>query len=516
MAEFHDLGPVPLESSAYVPRDFESQAFQELNRGRWVLLLGPRQHGKTTGILRILDTLGKAGVVTARVDLQGLPAPGSYADLLRAVAQQVHRTSTPSVGGPLEPPADVEALVDWFEAALPESTSPIVISIDEAASIVSDELRNSFFGQIREIATQSADAPAGSFTKRLRFVFARTFRPESLVHPNNSPFNVCEHIITGDLSIEAATTLAKAVNPSLEPIVSRAFSYVGGQPHLLQVVFRRSSEMDGAPIESSCEQVLAQLDEIEYGHLSGMLMPIRDAPTLLSLIREMVRDGYVPLVPASQDHRYLQVLGVARREGNVLVFRSEFYKSVVSANPQFSSPDQPAANLQRRPLLFPLSEIDLGFVQDTTARAVIRSLHDGAVTCHNAGHFRLSLAGFGAATEALLLAWLQTVNATNLGPKVAVAETTPEPHRTNLQRGEDRANPGTWRFVNMINVARQFDVGRNKMEASHALREWRNLIHAAASIAHYVEESVMSAESTAAAGQFMILIRDVASVYGTV
>jgi predicted AAA+ superfamily ATPase len=47
----HLQGPVPLGHESYIERPFELKLIRELQAGRWVLFLGPRQHGKTSALV---------------------------------------------------------------------------------------------------------------------------------------------------------------------------------------------------------------------------------------------------------------------------------------------------------------------------------------------------------------------------------------------------------------------------------------------------------------------------------
>jgi predicted AAA+ superfamily ATPase len=74
MSNFHTQGAVPLDSPAYVEREFERNVIQNVFNARWVLVLGPRQHGKTTGLIRVNNYLEHSGFLSAFVDFQGLVA----------------------------------------------------------------------------------------------------------------------------------------------------------------------------------------------------------------------------------------------------------------------------------------------------------------------------------------------------------------------------------------------------------------------------------------------------------
>jgi hypothetical protein len=88
----HLHGPVPLDDPVYAERDFETTLVKEVQAGHWVLLLGPRQHGKTSAFLRLRKTLSDHATSTALVDLQKVPPFDTYARLVTWFAKQVAAT----------------------------------------------------------------------------------------------------------------------------------------------------------------------------------------------------------------------------------------------------------------------------------------------------------------------------------------------------------------------------------------------------------------------------------------
>ncbi len=67
MTEFYTQGAVPVSSSAYISRAFEERLIQEVLQGRWVLLLGPRQHGKSTALVRLKAKLKRLYILQLAV-----------------------------------------------------------------------------------------------------------------------------------------------------------------------------------------------------------------------------------------------------------------------------------------------------------------------------------------------------------------------------------------------------------------------------------------------------------------
>jgi hypothetical protein len=135
----HFHGPVPLENPAYVEREFEIALVREVQAGNWVLLLGPRQHGKTSAFLRLRKTLSDHGTSTALVDLQKAPPFENYAQLVTWFARQVAAALEHTVEIP-----QTDDLATALSGALPVGSAPVVILIDEASNIGNVEWRNSF------------------------------------------------------------------------------------------------------------------------------------------------------------------------------------------------------------------------------------------------------------------------------------------------------------------------------------------------------------------------------------
>lgn len=509
MSEFYNQGAVPVRSHAYIKRQFEEKVYQELLAERWVLLLGPRQHGKTTGLIRLRQRLSDAGFIVCDADLERLPPYETFSELLRQVSEQMARSLQDDViNFPVE--ARQNDFLSWLEAVIPKATTPLVIIIDECASIANAKFRNAFYGQIRQISSQRASPGVTEYdiAVRVRFVFSGTFRPETLVSEQNSPFNICERIYTDDLILEQARELARVVRPDTEQFVDEAFGLVGGQPFLLQTLFLETTRYPNTSLQESFGIAKSDLINLAAGHLEGIFSKVFAVPSLVEKVSTMVLSGHTRLIPADRDCTFLQIVGLAKREGSNLIFRSNLYRDVASESPQIGPVLQQNSAYS---LAFPLEKSSLSFMRNSALCEVAFSTHEGATNAHNHGHYRLALTGFGSAVEALLIDFLSGLSSVHLASAIAAgkasADHTKRPGFNT--RYEDEAKPDTWRFVNLINVARKVNVGTSAPEPSHALREWRNLVHPAEAVKSFVDESQLAPESLIAVGLFAALVRDI-------
>lgn len=208
-----------------------------------MLLLGPRQHGKSSGLRRLAERLKDQGYRVASLDLQSYGADHGYAETLEWLAESI----ASAVGRP-EPtvPTDRrESLDDWLAAALEGIDGSIAVFLDEAAALP-DATRRRLYGQLRALYNARGLPRRVPQLARLVFLFAGTFRTEKLIETENSPFNISKVVETTDLTLEDAMALAEVSEEDLVVFVQQAYDLVGGQPYLLQLLLASASgEPDG-------------------------------------------------------------------------------------------------------------------------------------------------------------------------------------------------------------------------------------------------------------------------------
>jgi len=490
-------GPVPLGLSTYVPRNFEIEALNLLRRSDWVLLLGPRQHGKTSALIRINAQLKADGFRSAIVDLQAMPAGLSFPDMLgwfaASVAKGLKVDSASSAAGS-------NSLEDWL-APICVPGPPIVVLIDEAASIRDEESRNAFFGQIRAFKSQAASDP-DCVAALLTFAFAGTFRPETLVDEKNSPFNVCHRLESEDLDEVGVSTLASAVLGEDVPpqIAQMIFDRIGGQPELAQRLLALASS---AGPENAIDRIEGQLSEWEIhsnDHLDAVFRVVLREPGLKAIATALVMAGDLQIDPANSDFRYAVVAGLCKKSGGRLRFRSALVEAVARASPQLH-PEEAAV---RNAHFFPMGPGGFAFMRDAVYSEIASSSYDGAIKCMRSGAYRLALAGLGVCIEAVLIDFMLRQP---IGSVAAAIAASPAAARPNFDRHETQADPESWRLVNLLKVGRLVRAGQN-VELPETLREFRNLVHPKLIKASYKTEEQTYPEAVTAIGLAGIVFRD--------
>lgn len=219
-------------------------------------------------------------------------------------------------------------------------------------------------------------------------------------------------------------------------------------------------------------------------------------PALAAIGAQMVRDGAAPIEAADPNYRYMQVLGLARREGGNLVYRNELYARVAASSPQLGG-TAPANNLAP---MFPIAIAAFARVQDNELREIAWAAHKGAIAAYRAGSNRIALAGFGGSLEAMLLDVMLRQLPATLNAAITAAG-------INFGGQQNANDPSTWHLFNLIKAAPHVGAG-NPFDPPQALRQWRNLIHPALARNDYRPDIDLEPEARAAATLHEILLRD--------
>jgi hypothetical protein len=498
-SEFHVGGAVPADSPAYAERDFVQRCFEELSGGHWVVLLGPRQHGKTSGLARLVELLKGASVKVALLSLQGMPRMTSSSELFEWIAGKVAEQLEVDLASPDQ--AEQVELDAWLAAALPPEPAQVVIVFDEAAAVRDDDIRSNFYQQLRRLHDERNAPRSPNLGTSLTMLFSGTFEPKRLVNDDlASPFNVCRTVETEDLSKDAVVDLVGRLGASqAAPLVDRALDLVGGQPFLLQHLFFETERGDAATSpEERFDQTEEKLLAGDSEHLTDLLSAIVNDQPVRAIAQQVVEHGAVPFA-ATPEHRALVTLGFGRRDGSQLVARNRLYSEVASRH-FLLAPDQATAVTGK---VAPPGAGSLNFMADPDLRSIAEEMMEAGFDAYNAGHLRLALIGLGSALEAILIDLLEQAS----GDELKEAKRQAKPHFNNP---ENKNQPSSWRLVNLVKVADKLpSLEHAPVAGAQAVRELRNQVHPALVRGAGVPQADLEADFNVVQGVLGVVIREV-------
>lgn len=476
-AELVAGGAVPLNSSAYVPRQFVADCLRFVGAGDWVTLLGPRQHGKTSGLLRMHHELAQDGFYVVLVDFQNYSTRSSddVTSFYKWFVTQVRRRLRLA-------DADLSDVSDDLEAALGVAfsglgTGEVVILVDEAASL-HHQTRLVFFSQLRALHT-AIRGSMSSIDRSIQFVFSGTFRPDTVIDDDNSPFNVSRIVITGDLSIKDIETLAlRCGGEILQDWAGRVFDMVGGQPYLVQCLLKAVSQGSPADAEILFSTEIARLESGLDAHLPSLLRRLSSEPGADELLQQVVAAGGTGLATSGTGlAQFLQIVGATNLDDESGVLKLRIRNSLYDRVFRASSVIDPDSVLREAPkvdpgpvIIVPIALSSLTWIRDEHLRTIIHDSHAAAVTLASNAHYRLALTALGSAYEGMLRAFLEQMDENE---RSSLKTKATRPDGTAVTGGLNR-----WDFADMVAVAHQspglFDVPRGN---SDLVRDWRNYIH---------------------------------------
>ena len=485
-------GPVPVDDESYIERNVVGRISAELLGQRWILFLGPRQHGKTTTLIRVRRNIEDAGLSCAYVDLQQQPPLTSYSGFISWFTGKI----ADQLGVEFQHDATMDDLHELISRALPEGTTRIVILIDEASNIQKDEWRNAFYGQLRGLSSARAFSKNTDASSRLTFLFAGTFRPETLIEAANSPFNVCEKIETEDLTVEEVRTLSEKIIGDPEKAQSTAeaiYEAVGGQPYLAQRLLGRA--MMANELSEGLTDAIEELKSGKTDHIANLFSRFLAEDKLTKLVARLTEHGAIDNSPADPDYAFLCTGGLAFRDGQKLRFRNSVYEQVARLSPQIVG--QAVAGDIAPLFVLPMDAFNK--ISDEEFRAIAYSAQRGAVAAHSAGSNRLALAGYGCSIEAILVDFLS-------GKSQQERQAAGQQENCRINRYENYADASSLRLVNLVKITNR--ILGSAGQVPDALRDWRNLIHPNLAKQNYTEDANLSPEVRAASALHEIFLRD--------
>jgi hypothetical protein len=332
LPELDELGgQVPLDSPFYVERPpIEARCYETIdNPGALIRIKAPRQMGKSSLMLRILNRAAEEGYRATFLSLQS--AGGQTLSSLDQFLYWFCARITRKLNLP-------ERLEDYWQGALgsndkctdyfelyllPELRSPLALCLDEVDEVFKHpSIASDFFGLLR---AWHEEAKINPVWRKLRLVITHSKEVYIPLNINQSPFNVGVPIELPPLTLEQVTDLVErhGLNWSM-PQVERLMAMVGGHPYLVRVALYHLAKKD---ITLDRLLQMAPTEEGLYGeHLRRHLLNLEESEDdLLSAVQQVVRADH-PVRLGTADSFKLASMGLVRWQGNDVMPMCDLYR----------------------------------------------------------------------------------------------------------------------------------------------------------------------------------------------
>jgi len=291
-------GTMALESAFYIKRATDPIALETIKRqGVTITIKGPRQMGKSSLLLRIMETARAANKRVAFLDFQ------LFDTLALSDADRFYRQFCIWLTDALELPDQIDE--HWntklgnsqncanyvSRYLLRQLGAPLVLAMDEVESIFDTSFRSDFFGMLRAWHNGRATTP---IWKQLDLALVTSTEPYQLIENlNQSPFNVGQIIDLTDFTAEQVADLnQRHRQPISAADQRRLIELIGGHPYLV----RRALYMI-AMQQITVRELFAKAadDRGPFGdHLRYHLFRIHDKQELVEGLLQIIRQHTCP------------------------------------------------------------------------------------------------------------------------------------------------------------------------------------------------------------------------------
>ncbi len=316
-------GQMPIDSPFYIDRPpSEERCFEVITKpGALIRIKAPRQMGKSSLMLRILDRSTQQGYRSTRLDLQsaGEDTLENLDGLLRWMCSRIsHKLDLPDRVDEYWQGAlgCNDKCTDYFEMYLLEELKvPLVLGLDNVdqlfqyAAVAAD-----FFGLLRSWHEESKfNAVWGN----LRLVIAHSKEVYIPLNINQSPFNVGVPIDLSPLNDDQSTNLMQRHGLRLSPRETvDLMNLTGGHPYLLRVALYYLARREITMLELL---KIAPTAEWFYGeHLRRHLNSLAEHPELQAAMRLVIAVVAPVRIEATAAFKLVS-MGLVRFQGNDVV-----------------------------------------------------------------------------------------------------------------------------------------------------------------------------------------------------
>lgn len=320
------------QADLYIERQADRGVLAHLRRMDYLLVIEPRQQGKTSLINYLMCQPGLDDVAFVYLDVT-TPGRSSATAWYQTLCPRILRQLRDFIPRNKRPPIPRNS-AGWreflCEVALcaADASKRVIIALDEIGAVTFPGATE-FFSVLRDVYNSRQ---AESELKQLTFLLAGTYHPRDLIQDDRiSPFNIAQRVRLDDFTLSQVQELVSKGDWSAEQAVAlaqRIHYWTDGQPYLTQMLCANLGlDASVTDVDVSVER-LRREDE---NHLPPLVDRLQSDEKLCSYAAQILTGKQIKFYP--REHRrqaQLELLGVIKEgQDGFCTIRNRIYQLVL-------------------------------------------------------------------------------------------------------------------------------------------------------------------------------------------
>lgn len=353
-------GPIPLGSSFYVEREpLENRAYEELSKpGAVVRIKAPRQMGKTSLLLRLLDRASKDDYRSVSIDFQKAEEEVFLCldKLLKWFCVNMSRQLN------LRPKLDdywdedigskVSATLYLQGYLLEADARPLVLAFNEVNLIFQyPKVAADFLALLRSWHEEAKQDPG---LQKLRLIVVHSTEVYITLNLNQSPFNVGLPVRLPEFNLNQIEDLASrhGLNWQNQLQAKKLMEMVGGHPYLVRLALYHLASDSNLSLDEILSEA-ATFSGIYKDHLRSQFVTLQQSPELAKAFKQVIDSE--SKIQLNHIFAYkLESMGLVKLEGNKCLVSCELYQKYFA-----SQNFEELESLQKQILLLQAQNLEL-------------------------------------------------------------------------------------------------------------------------------------------------------------
>ena len=312
------------DASAYVVREADHEVVKYLQSMEYVLIIEPRQQGKTSLVNRLMYSSVLGDTIIAYIDVSSCDhsnETGWYKTLCKRALEQLSINSDDQKNKISVPQNSIEwrDFLHHIASHVHSLSKKLVIILDEIGSAKFENVTG-FYIVLRDIYNSRQ---AENIFKSVTFMLVGAFHPSNLIEDDSiSPFNVAQQVRLKDFTSDQIATFLSSIIEKEELvslIAARVYFWTSGQPYLTQLL---CSLIDSKSTPEDVDNKVHLLFKSDKKHLPPLFKKLNANAKLIEYVNRLLAGEKIKFYPtANPKQADLELLGFVSddAEGNCCI-----------------------------------------------------------------------------------------------------------------------------------------------------------------------------------------------------